>query len=647
MEISADLRNYSEKPVEGMLSASIGEDIKINKPVTLLPNETKTIALSPSDFKNLIMHHPQLWWTYSLGNPKLYKLSLTFTIHHVVSDSTGLAFGIRKVSTYFTPQGFRGFKLNGKKILITGGGWTDPMLLDADSDYVNANIGYVKQMNLNTIRMEGFWGSDSRIFDMCDREGILIMAGLSCQWEWKGNLGTPDDQYSAIITPEQNSIAAASFHDQVIWLRNHPSVFVWLYGSDKYPRPSLERQYLDILKNNDPDRPYIASAKEFTSTLSGNTGVKMRGPYDYVPPFYWYVDSMYGGAFGFNTETGPGPEVPVLESLKKMIPADSLWPISLSWIYHAARHSFYNLAAYNNAMNRRLGEPATLTDYLRKAQYLNYEGMRPMYEAFESNRFAATGIIQWMLNASWPKLWWQLYDYYLMPTAAFYAARKANERVHIAYNYGNNNVEVINNTLDKTWDITAKVRLFDFDMHGLVDKNVTVSSLEAQGKINIFTIDGSTADTALRFLQLELRNARKELVSSNFYVLASKADSIDEHKSNWYITRQSQYAELAPLQQLPKVKLQAKRTVVAKGDSVLVTVALKNTSSVLAFMVHVNLMKKADQRSVVPIFWDDNYISLLPGDTTTIKGYCHKKDLEGEQPEVTIDGWNVDQAAIR
>src|SRR5699024_3390770 len=120
------------------------------------------------------------------------------------------------------------------------------------------------------------------------------------------------------------------------------------------------------------------------------------------------------------------------------------------------------LTAYNRAMDQRLGRPTGLKDYLRKAQYLNYEGMRAMYEAFESNRFKATGIIQWMYNSSWPKLWWQLYDYYLMPTGAFYGARKANEPVHLSYNYGNHQVEIMNNTCQATGSFTAKATVYNY-----------------------------------------------------------------------------------------------------------------------------------------------------------------------------------------
>ena len=354
--LKVNVENHSDKNINGVLKATIGNDIHISKPVSLAANETKEIILTPEDYKALSIEHPKLWWTHDLGKPNLYTLEMNFEMNHKISDSKKLRFGIRTVSGYMTDKGFRGYRLNGKKILIKGGGWTDPMLLNATPAYEEAGIDYAVHMNFNALRMEGFWGENQHIYDLCDEKGILIMVGFSCQWEWKNLMHTAtDDKYGVISTPDQIDVATKSLHDQVVWLRNHPSIFLWLYGSDKWPRPELEKNYLHVLATYDNTRPYAQSAKEWTSEITGPTGMKMRGPYDYVPPDYWYIDTTYGGAFGFNTETGPGPEIPVLESLEKMIPKDSLWPISSSWLYHAARGQFHNLRRYNNAMDERLG----------------------------------------------------------------------------------------------------------------------------------------------------------------------------------------------------------------------------------------------------------------------------------------------------
>lgn len=642
LTVSAVVHNHSDEPVSGVLSGTIGKDIAISQPVTILGHQSRKVVFTPGRYKQLSMNNPRLWWTHTLGKPNLYHLDLRFTANQKVSDTRTVQFGIRSVSDYINKAGFRGFRLNGKKILIKGGGWTDPMLLNASPEYEEAGIDYAVHMNLNAIRMEGFWGEDQHLYNLCDEKGILVQVGFSCQWEWPEYFGAPADKYGGLKTPEQMDMAAKAYKDQITWFRNHPSIFVWMYGSDKWPRPALEKKYLAILKEYDPTRPSLASAAEWTSAITGPTAVKMRGPYDYVPPDYWYIDTHNGGAFGYNTETSPGPEVPVLESLKKMIPADSLWPISSSWLYHAARYNFHNLTRYNNAMDHRLGKPDNLHDYLRKAQYLNYEGMRAMYEAFEANRYKSTGIIQWMYNASWPKLWWQLYDFYLMPTGAFYGARKANEPVHISYNYGMNGIDIINNTLSRARALTAEIRVLNFDLKTVLDKKVRVSSVAGRKTDHIYQLPGNLNLSKTYFVDLKLLDRHRHVISTNFYVLSTQRDQIEPKKATWFYTPESQYADLKMLNQLPEVKLDVQPKFQQRGGDTYATVTVRNPSQNLAFMVHLDLRKKSDGASVVPIFWNDNYITLLPGEERTINGYCHTADLKGSQPEVTTNGWNVE-----
>lgn len=643
IKVRVDLQNFSDKKVSGTLKTNIGNDIHLSTNVSLEPHEIKEVILSSEQYHQLTMMHPKLWWTHDLGEPYLYTLQMNFDINKQLSDSKKIKFGVRSVSGYMTDRGFRAYRLNGKKILIKGGGWTDPMLLNATPEYERAGIDYAVHMNLNAIRMEGFWGSDEHLYNLCDEKGILVMVGFSCQWEWKGIFGgNYEDKYGCIVTPDQMDVAARSWNDQIVWLRNHPSIFLWLYGSDKWPRPELETKYLAVLKEQDPTRPYAQSAKEWKSEITGPTGMKMRGPYDYVPPAYWYIDTSYGGAFGFNTETGPGPQVPVLESLEKMIPKDSLWPIGSSWLYHAARGKFHNLDAYNSAMNERLGQPNDLKDYLRKAQYMNYEGMRAMFEAFEANRPEATGIIQWMYNASWPKLWWQFYDYYLMPTGALYGARVANEPLHIFYDYGHQAVDVMNNTPKESGDLTADINVLDANSKSVLKKSLPVSELGSLETKEIFPLQDNLNVSKTYFLDLRLFDKQHQLVSNNFYVLSTQKDSLAEKKSTWYITPQSQYADLTLLEKLPKVKLQKSETVSQKGENTVIDVKLKNPSQHVAFMVYMDLKKGQTTESVVPVFWKENYFTLLPGEERTVSVWVHTKDLDGQKGRVVVGGWNVE-----
>ncbi|MHB8578884.1 MAG: glycoside hydrolase family 2 protein [Ignavibacteriaceae bacterium] len=638
LSISTEISNNVNKKISGVLTGQI-EKIKFSKEVTLEPYQKKLITFTPEVFSQLKINNPRLWWTYNLGKPELYKLMMKFDIDGKISDSTETSFGIREVSDYINKEGYRGYKLNGKKILILGGGWVDNLFLKSNYKNLKAQIDYVKQMGLNTIRLEGIWGENSDLYNLCDGNGILIMAGWSCQWEWEDYLGKPVDEFGGIKSSEEIALISQSWQDQIKWLRNHPSIFLWLYGSDLIPRPALEKKYQSILRKDDPTRPYLASAAEHTSIITGKTDVKMRGPYDYVPPVYWWIDKNHGGAFGFNTEVGPGAEVPPLESIEKMIPKDHFWPIDSVWNFHCGKNSFGNLKNYNEAMDSSLGTPSNLEEYCTKAQFLNYENTRAMFEANEANKFKATGIIHWMLNAAWPKLWWQLYDYYLLPGGAFFGTKKACEPVHILYNYGNSKIIVVNNTIHPQNNLTAKVSILNFDLTLKYSQDVALS-IAPNESYQVLQIPPISNLSKTYFLDLRLYDGRK-IVSSNFYCLSTKPDELDTTKTTWSITPTKEYADLTELNKLKKIHLTVTSKFVGlKGKNEVVTELFNNTDK-LAFQIVLSVQKGKNGESVLPIFWEDNYFSLLPGEKRIIKGYFYKEDLEGKQPTIKVTGWNI------
>jgi exo-1,4-beta-D-glucosaminidase len=686
LTISAELENNSAKKVSGRLEGLIGR-LKFSQDVTLEPRETKKAVFTPETNPALIIKDPRIWWTHDLGKSALYQLSLAFrpkidksqaeaeakamaqktaedrpaegggrkTLEgpwsaapkppsfmgrDPYSDVRTVSFGIREVSTYFNEQGHRGFMLNGRKILIRGGGWVDDLFLDNRESKLEAEIGYARHMNLNALRLEGFWGTSEDLYDLCDANGILLMAGWSCQWEWENLVGKPNDEFGCIKSPEDIRLIAQSWRDQVKWLRNHPSIFVWMEGSDTNPRPELEQEYINILKEDDPTRPALISAKARTSPLTGQSGVKMAGPYDYVPPIYWYLDTKNGGAFGFNTETGPGPQVPPLESLKKMFPEKDLWPINDSWYYHCARNEFFGLKRYNEAMANRLGPAKDLEDYATKAQFLNYEGMRAMFEAFIANKPKATGIIQWMENSAWPKLWWQLYDYSLNPTGAFYGARKACQPLHLIYNYGTREVVAVNNTLEPAGKLRAVIRVLDFNLKEKYVKTVDLG-LAADEVKTIDTLPEVQGLTTTYFLDLRLFKDKDSLADVNFYCLSMKPETLDEAKSEWFVTPVKNYADFTSLAGLRPVKLKAKGRFSQSGPLYRFTVDLENPSPDLAFQVELRVTRDASGEDVLPIYLDDNDISLLPGEKRKIVGLFATDDLRGEQPVLKVRGWNI------
>ena len=356
LNIDATILNLSGKAVSTTVYGEVA-GIKFEKTVALQAFENKKVTFSAKEFKQLKISNPKLWWPVGLGDPDMYKLSLSAKVENSISDKQEVNFGIREVTDYLTKEGYRGYKVNGKIVQIRGGGWMDELLLREDEKNLEAQVLYTKQMGLNTIRLEGFWGSSHKLYNLCDKNGLLIMVGWSCQWEWEDYCGKPADDFGSIKTPEDINLVTKMWNDQIVMFRNHPSIFVWVYGSDMLPRPELEKNYISVLSKIDTTRPILTSCKNKTSEISGPSGAKMEGPYDYVCPLYWYEDSTKGGAYGFNTETGPGPQIPPMESLLKMIPSNKLWPLNETWNYHCGRNSFGNLDKYVFALNERYGAP--------------------------------------------------------------------------------------------------------------------------------------------------------------------------------------------------------------------------------------------------------------------------------------------------
>jgi len=641
LKISATLTNHSTREVRGTVNGRI-ERITFGQPFVLAPLASREITFSASTHPQLTIREPRLWWPAGLGNPELYQLEISVSEELSLSDSQNITFGIRQVADYLNEQGHRGYTVNGVKLLIRGGGWVDDLFLREDEKNLEAQVRYTRHMNLNTIRLEGIWGSSQKLYDLCDRYGILLMTGWSCQWEWDGYLGKAqeNEMYGAAKTPEEIEILAAYFRDQILWLRHHPSIFVWVVGSDKLPWPEMEKRYRRDLADLDPSRPLLTSCKTWTSEISGSSAVKMNGPYDYVTPNYWYLDTQNGGAFGFNTETGPGPQPPPLESLQKMIPADKLWPVNDIWDFHCGRNEFNKMDRYLLAFDRRYGPAKNVYDFTFRAQLFNYEAMRAMFEAFAANRPLTTGIIQWMHNAAWPKLYWQFYDYFLMPTGAFYAARKACQPLTLTYNYGNNGIYLVNQAVIEKQGLQAVISVFDAGSKLRFSKKIPVDAL-ANASNKIFDLPQLENLTPVWFLDLRLQDTKGITVANNFYWLSTKADVLDYDKSEWFYTPCKDWADFTTLNSLPQAQVQTIHRFNTRGPDQEIEVTLKNQGKTIAFAVELGVRGARSGKTVLPVFWDDNYISLLPGESRTVRATFASADLNGEKPVFLYRGWNV------
>jgi exo-1,4-beta-D-glucosaminidase len=629
LTVGADVRNLSSREIRGTLRGRIG-NVTFEKRVTLAPRDSTFVTFTPESFPRLHFANARLWWPAELGKPNLYNLELQFAESHRVSDEQRLRFGIRQVTSAMTSKGAALFRVNGKRILVRGGGWAPDMFFRPQPERQDAQLLYALDMHLNTVRLEGNYEND-RFFERADSLGLFVMTGWVCceafeEWsKWK---------------PEQYAIAGASLRDQILRLRGHPSVLVWLNGSDGPPPADVEQMYLNIEKQEHWPNPTLSSASAKPAKYSGASGVKMTGPYDWVPPSYWLQDATHGGGWGYNTETSPGAAVPPIESIRRMMPArDITWPVDSVWLFHAAGGQFTHLLdRFNTALSTRYGPPGSAEDYTKTSQLMTYEGERAMFEAYRRNKYTSTGVIQWMLNNAWPSIYWHLFDWYLRPAGGYFGAKKANEPVHVLYSYDDHSVAVVNGLRHPVPAVRIKARLLGLDGTERFARDTTID-LPADSSMRLFVLPEPAGVTGAYFADLRLTTADGRALSTNQYWLSTAPDVLAD-TSTWYMTPVKSYANFTALRGMPPATVRTKAAFTrAAAGTEQAHVTVTNPGNTIAFFLRLQIVGR-DGEEALPVFWDDNYITLLPGEKRTISARYRLRDIHGAA-RVVVSGWNV------
>jgi exo-1,4-beta-D-glucosaminidase len=634
LAIHAALTNAGGAAVDATVSGTIDGTITFAQTLTLAPGEQRQLAFDEGTYSQLAVDHPALWWPRDLGSPERHTLVLTARVQGEISDQQTVRFGIRRVDSEVTPSGGRLFKINGKPILIRGGAWTPDLLLRPNWNETEAHLGYLDDLGLNAVRLEGKLVWDE-LFDRFDAHGMLVILGWNCCDRW---------QQWPMWSPAEHTLASASLRDQSLRLGNHPSVIDFLVGSDQAPPPDVEQEFADVLQQTHWPDVVSSSAAVTTTPILGASGFKMLGPYEWVPPSYWELDTARGGAFGFASEISPGPAIPTLESLQQMLsPADLdvLWQQPAATQLHAGQGQFSTLAIFDQALAARMGAPTSLADYVQKAQVMNYEAERAMFEAYGRNKYAqSTGVIQWMLNNAWPSLIWHLFDYYLEPAGAYFGAKKGNERLHIAYSYDDGSIVVVNHGAAAASDLGASVKVYNLDGSVAFATSAAVD-VPADGVQKVLTLPALAGLSSTWFVVLALTDSTGRAISDNVYWLSTAAETIDFAHADWYHAPTTSFADFSALAQLPAASL----TVAVTGKAAAgpgrsaVTVTLTNGSPGLAFFVRLRLT--AGGKEVLPIWWSDNYVSIAPGGARQLTATYALADLQGAAPTIEVSGWNV------
>lgn len=633
LSVDAEVVNYTNMIQEVTVKGKINDDVHFEQQVHLEPNETKSITFTPTDYKQLNIENPRIWWPWQYGNPDLNTITLQSVIKENISNTIKENFGIREVTSVFINSDAREFIINGKPIMLRGAAWSPDIFLRRSFERQEHEIKLVRDMNMNIIRSEGKF-EDDNFYDLCDKYGLLVMTGWMCCGSW---------QYPNSWSAAERNVAMESDRSVMYWLRNKACMLSWLNGSDMPPTDtSVERSFINIEKELKWPNPILATATADVSKVSGRSGVKMAGPYDFVPPIYWETDPhKYGGAWSFATEISPGPSIPPYESLIKFIPKDSLWYNNSDWLYHCGTMEFGNTKIFNEALNNRYGKSKNIQEFLDKAQAQNYEAHRAMMEAYGLNKYkTATGVVQWMLNNSWPGLIWHTYDYYLYPAGTYFGMKKSMEPLHVQYSYKSKEV-VINNSLLKSFaNLSVKAEAYNMDGALKYANTATVSVGEDAVK-RCFTIPAIKGLSEVYFLKLQLTDANGKTLSTNWYWLSQKNDMLNWNKSTWVYTPQSAYTDLSALQKMPKTTLKTVYTSNSNGSSATHSITVTNTGKAVAFFVHLRALKERGGDDILPVLFDDNYFLLAPGESRTINCSYEKKDAGNKEAHISITAWNL------
>ena len=630
LRVQVQVTNLTDKPVSVEVGGTI-ESIAFSLPIRLDGNEARWVNFTPAQFPALTVQNPRLWWPNPAGSQEMYRLDMTAKVGEEVSDTVGTPFGIREATTYINDEGWRGYKVNGKKVLIRGGAWmTDDMLLRFTRDRDTALIRYCKEANLNMLRSEGFSIRETdQFYDICDEMGVMVTQQL----------------FGRSIPRED--VAIDCIRDSILRIRNHPSLVHFLGHDETFPTDALDEAYRGIIAKYTPERTYQPHSGAFEVEDRFDTGGTRTGTrelWTYADPSRYYNKDYKERAWGFAQSGGIGGIVARAESVRRMIPEDQLWPLwsgALSFHTVIQGGTFFDAAV--KALNTRYGEPSGIDDFCRTAQVMNYESARAMYESYARNKYDALGITTWKYDAAWPAaMTWQYVDWYLVPTGAYYGAKKACEATHVQYSYDDNSIWVVNSLYEDFRDLKVTARIFNLDMTEKYTKTAVVN-VGADGKTEAFVLEEPDGLSTSHFLCLTLEDSDGAPVSENLYWLSTVPDIPGNMKDDWlnFSVNAKSVADLTALRELPQVSLNVSQSIATAGEETVLTVTLENPAAQIAFFVSLGIKKGEGGFEVAPAYWSDNDFSILPGGRKTVTATFATKDLEGQEPVLEVGGWNV------
>ena len=591
------VKNHNQQPVEGTLSGCIG-DIRFEKNVTLAAGEEKAVRFSPREFAQLTMKQPQLWWPKGYGAPHLYDASFTFKIQEEVSDESHFKVGVRQM-TYEEKDGALVIYVNGRRFIARGGNWGfGESNLNYRAREYDVAVKYHTDMNFTMMRNWVGQIGDEELYEACDRHGLMVWQDF-----WLANPSDGPDPYD-----EEMFMANAA--DYVKRIRNHPSIGIYCGRNEGFPPATIDKAIRQLLKEQHPDIHYIPSSAD--EVVSGH------GPYRALNPKEYFT--LERGRDKLHSERGM-PNVMNYESLVRTFSPAALWPQNAQWGQHDyTMEGAQSCATFNAMIAKGFGEPTNAKEFADWAQWINYNGYRALFESRSENR---KGLLLWMTHPCWPSMVWQTYDYYFEPTAAYFGCKKACEPLHIQWNQGTDQVEVVNYSAGNHENLKAEAQVINLDGSVAWKNEVTLSSKEDTTE-KCFAIDFGGEFSATHFVKLTLKDEKNQLLSDNFYL------------------RGREDGNFQAIQQLPKVTLSVAEEIRQEADrNWTAKVTLENTSNTPALMIRLNVVGANDGEQILPILYSDNYFSLLRGERKEVFISWKNVDTRGEHPTIRVSGYNV------
>jgi hypothetical protein len=622
LSVEVTLQNTDAAAKTGILSGDWGTG-SFTQSVTLQPNETRVVKVTAQDQPSLHLNEPKLWWPNGYGPQNLYVMKLRFTTDdHAISDEKNVTFGVREFSYQVPTSPNLTISCNGVPIYCKGGDWgMDEGMKRIPRERLEAEIRMHQLANYTIIRNWVGQSTSEDFYELCDQYGIML-------WDEFFQPNPSDGP-----NPTDLPLYMANVREKILRFRSHPSIMLWCGRNEGFPPKEIDAALTQMLGDLDSGRLYQPSS-------TSGRGVHSGGPYFWrEPQAYYRVDAP------FKTEIG-SVSVPTLESIRGFMPSQDWESINDDWAEHDLAKGAQGGDRYPGQLNDRYGKVVNLPDFVRKAQLANYEAFRAMYEGRECQLFApSTGVITWMSNPAQPSFVWQLYCYDLEPNASLFAVRKACEPVHVMMNETNGHVDVINN-LPTAFTGKAEATVYNLDGTAGAPQTFDVSADASTAK-DVGAIIWPSDVTPVHFVKVVLSDAAGKPVSDNFYWHTNAhapAPQPSVALAPGAKPPPKKVADFTDLNQLETVPLSVTGVRHDADGQLLLKVTLKNPTQHIALMAHLQLRRKSSGERVLPVYYSDNYVSLVPGETKTVSIEAAAADLKGETPDVMLDGWNVSTA---